>query len=95
MCFHGRLGPELQEIVGKYSQHQEIDGGERCNEPAGNGKLTLQCHRYDVSHEMSKFKGDLGGVPDLGEVPDPRGRKRLGLNDAGIFQWPFKCGQGW
>ena len=45
MSFHGRLGPELQEIVGKYSQHQEIDGVERCNELAGNGKLALQSQR--------------------------------------------------
>ena len=51
VCFHGRLGPELQEIVGKYSQHQEIDGGERCNELAGNGKLTLQCHWHDMKYQ--------------------------------------------
>ena len=86
--FPRTTGPRVagdSRCIRKYSEHQEIDGVERCNGLAGNGKLTLQCQSLDMRRKLSNLKVDSE------EVPDPR----LGLNDARIFQWPLKCGQCW
>ena len=61
------------QAIRKYSEHQELHGLERCNElAAGNGKLTQLIIAIDKSlHKKGSW---------------PR-RGKLGLNDAGIFQW--------